>query len=71
MVPMGFKMWCEKELKNDRERIAAYLFSCTVSGPKDSFVWDLIHSTGDDTYNFETFRKAADLVINKKGSQPE
>lgn len=63
MVPRGFRMWVKQCLKDDREQLAAYLYDCAMNGPKDSLVWDLLEEVGDPTFNGETFRKAADVVL--------
>jgi hypothetical protein len=63
MIPRGFRMWVKKALNDDRDQLASYLIHCCKEGPQDSLAWPLLEATGDKTYDIETFKKAADIVI--------
>lgn len=64
MIPLGFRMWVKEKLNDDSALLATHLFNCAQTGGPESIVWGLLKETGDTRYDVQTFRKAAQLVID-------
>jgi hypothetical protein len=42
---------------------ARYLAQLISDAPKDSFIWEYLHATGDKGYTIETFEKIAKAIL--------
>ena len=62
----AFYLWLLRESNGERTRIAEILRETLMDGTPASMVWDLLASTGDTSYSYNTFLKAADLLIAEK-----
>ena len=62
----AFYLWLLRESDGERVRIAEILRETLLTNHPASMVWDLLAATGDERYNYNTFLKAADLIIAEK-----
>ena len=61
----AFHAWFHLNFANHIEEGAEYLLRCAHVGSKDSVVWDVLQRTGADEYSWDTFMKAAQLMLQE------
>lgn len=62
----AFSKWLARESESDRVKAASILREMMLDNPMNDVVWDALRATGDETYNYDSFLKAADILLHLK-----
>lgn len=59
----AFEQWFRVMYLKDIKNGIMYLKHCIKFGQPDSVIWDYLKATGDKIFDDETFKKAAENII--------
>lgn len=63
MKLLAYHKWLKMQT-TDKEKLSFVILNEVLNG--NEMAYDLLEETGDKTYNMDTFKKAADLILNGK-----
>lgn len=61
----AFHAFFHSNFADNLEEGAMYLFQCAATGGPDNLIWAFLERTGDKNYTPDTFRKAAQLILDE------